>query len=85
MKSFKLKKESYRMKFLIFSAILFSIWLSQIVLSQAPDTLWTRTFGDSLFSVGNSVQQTTDGGYIITGGVLSFNAIAKNDLSGRVW
>jgi hypothetical protein len=31
------------------------------------DTLWTKTYGDSLSDLGNSVQQTTDGGYIVAG------------------
>ncbi|MCH7760413.1 T9SS type A sorting domain-containing protein, partial [candidate division TA06 bacterium] len=31
------------------------------------DTLWTKTFGDTLDDLGYSVQQTSDGGYIIAG------------------
>jgi len=31
------------------------------------DTLWTKTYGENYWSGGHSVQQTTDGGYIITG------------------
>src|SRR5258706_6634098 len=31
------------------------------------DTLWTRTYYWASFAFGNSVQQTSDSGYIITG------------------
>ncbi|PKP31497.1 MAG: hypothetical protein CVT99_09145 [Bacteroidetes bacterium HGW-Bacteroidetes-16] len=34
------------------------------------DTLWTKTFGDEYDNYGLSVQQTTDEGYIITGGTV---------------
>jgi hypothetical protein len=35
----------------------------------AGDTLWTRTYGGPNSDVGNSVQQTTDGGYIVVGDI----------------
>ncbi|HXC04219.1 MAG TPA: T9SS type A sorting domain-containing protein [Bacteroidia bacterium] len=36
------------------------------------DTLWTKTYGGALNDFGNSVQQTSDGGYIIAGYTLSY-------------
>ena len=48
-------------------SILFAILLGFAVFAQAPDSLWTRTFGGSGFDEGKSVQQSPDGGYIITG------------------
>ncbi len=42
--------------------------------AQAPDTLWTKTFGGADYDWGISVQETSDSGYIIAGMTLSFGA-----------
>ncbi|RJP75262.1 MAG: T9SS C-terminal target domain-containing protein [Candidatus Zixiibacteriota bacterium] len=56
------------------------------------DTLWTRTFGGSDNEDGFCVQQTVDGGYIITGPTSSYGAggpdvyLVKVDLDGtQIW
>ncbi len=38
------------------------------------DTLWTRTYGGSLYENALSIQQTADGGYIVAGSTNSFGA-----------
>ena len=45
-------------------------------------TLWTKTYGDSGSAYANSIQPTTDGGYIIAGGMEDSVWILKIDGSG---
>jgi uncharacterized delta-60 repeat protein len=59
--------------------------------SYTPSPLkWQRTFGGSGFDIANSVQQTTDGGYIVAGTTASFGAgggdfwVLKLDADGSV-
>jgi hypothetical protein len=49
--------------------------------NSSGDTLWTRTFGGTLSDAGYSVQETSDGGYIIAGSSASFSA----DSSSKVY
>ncbi len=45
------------------------IFLSSTLLAQAPDTVWTQTYGDAGLDVLVSVKQTPDGGFIMAGGL----------------
>ncbi|MBU1636193.1 T9SS type A sorting domain-containing protein [bacterium] len=66
-------------------ALLFSIQSS----FAQPDSLWSRSYGGYGFDFCNSVQQTTDGGYVLAGASSSFGAgsqdfwLVKTDADGE--
>ncbi len=54
------------------------------------DTLWTRTYGGNGWDQGNSVQQTSDGGFIVAGWTSSYGAleaylIRTNSMGDTLW
>jgi len=69
-----------------FGAGNYDFWLLKT--NANGDTLWTRTYGGESYDYGYSVQQTTDGGYIIAGYTKSFGAgnydfwLLKTDANG---
>lgn len=57
------------------------------VFGQSPDTVWTKTYSQlNICSTGNSIQKTTDGGYIITGNSYNGLYLLKTDATGElIW
>jgi hypothetical protein len=45
---------------------------------EAPDVIWTRTFGDIENETGYQVRQTSDGGYIISGKKTSLDGLQSD-------
>jgi hypothetical protein len=77
----------------IFVTVLLGLFLVSTAFALDPgDTLWTRTYGGGTEDLAYSVQQTTDGGYIVAGYTDSFGAgvediwLLKTDANGdTVW
>jgi hypothetical protein len=73
-----------------FGSGLYDVYL--IKTDATGDTLWTKTYGGAGYDYAYSVQQTTDGGYIIAGYTHSFGAggsdvylIRTNPTGGTLW
>ncbi|NQS99200.1 MAG: T9SS type A sorting domain-containing protein [candidate division Zixibacteria bacterium] len=62
-------------KFITVSIAILTLSIPAFTQIIPPDTLWTNTFGGAGFDEGRSVQQTSDGGYIIAG---SFTYLASS-------
>ena len=72
--------------------LFFILLISVNVFAQAPDTLWVKVLGGDNDDFGQFVQQTNDGGYIITGHTKSFGAglndawlVKTNSMGDTMW
>jgi hypothetical protein len=65
------------MNYLFLIAVLFFLYSDS---SAQPETLWTKTFGGSNIDIGHSVEQTSDGGYVITGYTRSYGTMSGRNI-----
>ena len=65
---------------LIKSILLLLTFFTSNLSAQAPAAMWTKTFGGSNIDIGHSVEQTSDGGFIITGYTRSFGTASGRNI-----
>lgn len=66
--------------------ILFTLFASIFSHAQTPTIQWQKTLGGSSSDFANSIQQTTDGGYIVAGGTTSDDGdVTENQLGSDYW
>ena len=75
-----------------FALLIIHFTLISLLSADAPDTLWTRIYGDTALEKGYSIQQASDGGFIIAGSTNSSGAggydvylIRTNSNGDTVW
>ena len=69
-----------------FKLLILHLLMFSLLSAGAPDTLWTRTYGGAGGEGGKSVQQTSDGGFIIAGSCVNDIYLIRTDTNGdSIW